>query len=379
MRRNSGSVGYSGAHTSPGTPEYGDGGEFPKPWSSERVPLPASSSSSRRHISAAALMPFNSGRTLPSKWDDAERWITSPISGHGLVRTPVAQPQRRPKSKSGPLGLPGIVYESRYSPTMPGFDAGGNPRKFMEHSPLTTGVFVPDGVSIRYGSSIVAATKCVGDDKVNDAAAEEEESPAAAGDVRRRDSATQMSPEGSGCSSSDARFSFSAMPSTTPAAFAPPAVKDEVRDVQVDRGTTTSSHGKQSRPRKAKKTPNNAESFRSSPWNASEASKDAAKMRREEAKIAAWENLQKAKAEAAIRELEMRLEKKRSASMDKIMRKLRASQMKAESMRNSLSENREDSDKASGSGSGSGSSSSSSRRMFVNVLSVRNWFVCRRN
>ncbi|KAI4982340.1 hypothetical protein ZWY2020_022832 [Hordeum vulgare] len=36
------------------------------------------------------------------------------------------------------------------------------------------------------------------------------------------------------------------------------------------------------------------------------------KCKREEAKITAWENLQKAKAEAAIRKLEMKLEKKRN-------------------------------------------------------------------
>ncbi|KAJ1419131.1 Remorin, C-terminal [Sesbania bispinosa] len=56
-------------------------------------------------------------------------------------------------------------------------------------------------------------------------------------------------------------------------------------------------------------------------------------LQREEAKIIAWESLQKAKAEAAIRKLEMKLEKKRSSSMDKILNKLRRAQMKAEKMR----------------------------------------------
>ncbi|KAL5131682.1 hypothetical protein HKD37_12G034510 [Glycine soja] len=45
------------------------------------------------------------------------------------------------------------------------------------------------------------------------------------------------------------------------------------------------------------------------------------KAKSEEAKISAWENLQKAKAEAAIRKLEMKLEKRRASSMDKIMNK----------------------------------------------------------
>lgn len=157
MRRNSGSsFRNSGAYTSPGTPEYGDNnvGELPKTWSSERVPT-SSSSTSRRHVSAAALMPFNSGRTLPSKWDDAERWITSPISGYGAFKNSIAQPQRRPKSKSGPLGPTGLGYLPNYSPTVAAHE-GGKMRNFMVNSPLTTGVFVPDGLSVHYEAGIGA-------------------------------------------------------------------------------------------------------------------------------------------------------------------------------------------------------------------------------
>ncbi|KAI7982013.1 hypothetical protein LOK49_Contig3G00003 [Camellia lanceoleosa] len=42
------------------------------------------------------------------------------------------------------------------------------------------------------------------------------------------------------------------------------------------------------------------------------------------------------KAEAAIRKLEMKLEKKRSLSMDKIMKKLRSAYKKAQEMRRSV-------------------------------------------
>lgn len=149
MRRNSSSIGNSGAYTSPGTPEYGDnyGRGVAKGWSSERVPLPTNSS--KRHISAAALMPFNSGRALPSKWDDAERWITSPLSGYGVCKTSTVQPERRPKSKSGPLGTAGVVYLPSYSPTVPAL-GGGSGSNFMAGSPLTTGVLMPDGLSIHY-------------------------------------------------------------------------------------------------------------------------------------------------------------------------------------------------------------------------------------
>lgn len=95
--------------------------------------------------------------------------------------------------------------------------------------------------------------------------------------------------------------------------------------------------------------------------------KNICRFRREEAKITAWENLQKAKAEAEIRKLEvifsftktrnidvlttsaktlvdycklfavlqMKLEKIRTSSMDKIMNKLRSAQRKAQEMRSS--------------------------------------------
>jgi hypothetical protein len=50
--------------------------------------------------------------------------------------------------------------------------------------------------------------------------------------------------------------------------------------------------------------------------------------------------LQKAKAEAAIRKLEMKLEKKRSSSMEKIMRKVKSAEKRAEEMRRSVLDNR---------------------------------------
>lgn len=149
MRRNSGSsLTISGAYTtSPGTPEYDDY-RLNKGWSSEHLPLP--SNGSRRHVSSTALMPFNSGRTLPSKWDDAERWITSPFSGYDSFKNSVARP---PKSKSGPLGPTGVVYLGpSYSPA----NLGRNVRNYMANSPLTTGVFVADGLSVHYESEVDA-------------------------------------------------------------------------------------------------------------------------------------------------------------------------------------------------------------------------------
>ncbi|KAL3646288.1 hypothetical protein CASFOL_011468 [Castilleja foliolosa] len=363
MTRNHGSsFRHSGPYTSPGTPEYGhinNAEDLPKTWSSERAP-PPTSSSSRRHISAAALMPFNSGRALPSKWDDAERWITSPVSGYGAFKNSIANQaphHRRSKSKSGPLG-----------PTEPDpHDEGGSVRSgFMGSSPLTTGVLVPDGcLSVSYGTGIGVKSDSVflgyntnniinnmtrstsvprlsnlvnegsvqssqDDNKVDGTKDEDDEE----GHVSRRDVATQMSPQESTHSSSRVRLSFSNLASSIANTRQNHSSRDDVRDVQVDKGTTSSKQSKKLGLRRMGST--NTDDSPS--WNVEEASKNISKLQREEAKINAWENLQKAKAEAAIRKLEVKLEKKRSGSMDKITNKLRAAQMRAQAMRDLLSD-----------------------------------------
>ncbi|KAL3813621.1 hypothetical protein ACJIZ3_014889 [Penstemon smallii] len=389
MRRN------SGAYTSPGTPEYGDVGEIPITWSSERVPFP--NNSRKRHITAAALIPLNGGRTLPSKWDDAERWITSPVSGYGAFKNSFPQPQRRPKSKSGPLA-PGLGYLSNNSPIGNVLE-GGNARNFTVNSPLTTGVLVPDGLSIHYNGGISAksnsmygdnnitrSTSVPGlsdlisetsvqssqDDRLDGVVEEEDQIPRA---VSRRDMATQMSPDESTHSSNQLEgLSFSTLSNSRPTSVrlhGNPASKDEIRDVQVDKGTTTTAKPSKKHGVRKTKDLTNVKDLPSA-WNINEASKNTSKLQREEAKITAWENLQKAKAEAAIRKLEMKLEKKRSASMDKIMSKLRAAQMKAEAIRNTLSENDEH------------RSSKTSRRwiscfLSVKICSISKCFRCRKH
>ncbi|XP_047968408.1 uncharacterized protein LOC125212323 [Salvia hispanica] len=287
MKRNSKTVRFSGDYGSPGGVEYGD--RMPTSWSSERVANP----NVRRHVGGAAFMPFNSLRALPSKWDDAERWITSPISSYGAS----AQILRRPKSKSGPMGL-------------------------------TSGVTLPHGsISIRYNVKTSGGEISSRDEKPDSVA--KKESPISG--VKHKDMKTQINP--------DRRLSFSASPSLGPASLHQndvPASKDEVRDVQVDKGITTAGQPKKQEVIMVKDLIHIQNM--PSPWNADHYSKVTSKLQREDAKITAWENLQKAKAEAAVRELEMKLEKKKSASMDKIMNKLRASEMEAQAKRNLLSE-----------------------------------------
>ncbi|KAI7746669.1 hypothetical protein M8C21_028095 [Ambrosia artemisiifolia] len=311
--KNSSSFRNSGAYTSPGTPDYGDNNNmlgYQKGWCSERVPL---SNSSRRHISAAALMPFNSGRTLPSKWDDAERWITSPVSGVGGCKVLATPPQRRAKAKSGPLG-----------------------------SPLTTGVLVPSGLTFnnagavnavkQYGMSqsdnVPVWSELLIEPAYPDSQDEKDDENGVSRVASRRDMATQMS-----------------SPETSPTQIPPPLVEPnnhhsarlEIRDVQVDKGTTTTKQSKRHKT-KIKNTRSPEANDLALTWNTTEGEMKLSKLQKEDARITAWENLQNAKAEASIRKLEMKLEKKKSASMDRILNKHRAAQMKAEEMRRNMSE-----------------------------------------
>ncbi|KAJ0704126.1 putative remorin [Helianthus annuus] len=341
MNKDSASFRNSGAYSSPGTPEdYGDNN---KGWCSERVPLPDQSIySKQRRTSVNVLMPYNNGRTMPSKWEDAERWITSPVSGSGICKALPQPPQRRPKSKSGPLGATpgGDAYFSGYSPGFPLIE-GGRMNGIFAGSPLTTGVLVPNGYSFHHGgidengdSSVVFI-----DSSYPDSQDEKSDGRNVSRVVSRRDMATQMSPVGSPESSPKGRLLLSTSP--------PPPVERnshisagvEVRDVQVDKRVTMTKQPKR-HTKKMEKNGSTEVKDLALTWSpTTEGAMELSKLEKEEARITAWENLQNAKAEASIRKLEMKLEKKKSESMDKIMNKLEIAQMKAQEMRKSLSAN----------------------------------------
>ncbi|KAK9112766.1 hypothetical protein Scep_020285 [Stephania cephalantha] len=367
----------SGTFPSPGTPNYrqGNAGVVQKGWSSERVPLPGTSG--KRNVGVGQL-PFNNGRALPSKWEDAEKWIFSPVSGDRGSRPSAPQPQRRPKAKSGPLGPPGVAYHLMHSASMPVFQ-DGSVGGFLAGSPFSPGVMAADGlirrsncsgggasttdisypvlsdpcimrsVSVHGWSSghLSQSLPCGRDENLD---GHIDASTMVSRDASRRDMATQMSPEGSAHSSPSRRPSFIASPpSVLPIvelkSHRPP--KMEVRDVQVDgKLHLSSSWSKKYGVRWAEngfgsvgEWKNRSAENEAAAWEVSDGTKNISRVKREEAKIIAWENLQKAKAEAAIRKLEMKLEKKRSSSMDRIMKKLRLAQRKAQEMRTSISAN----------------------------------------
>ncbi|XP_022138778.1 uncharacterized protein LOC111009843 isoform X2 [Momordica charantia] len=323
--------------------------EIQKGWSSERVPLHKNSSS--KHMTTAFL-PFNNGRTLPSKWEDAERWIFSPVPKDGIVKPAVPPAQRRPKSKSGPLGFPGIAYNSLYSPGMPMLE-GSKEADFMsppfsagmvaanELAVHTSGHEADNPVETQPGMARSVSVHGCSQTTSQDSNGVDNSATIISRDVSRRDMSTQMSPDDNFKSSLGIRLPISvSAPSAQPIweLKSMSCLKSEVKDVEVDGRVTLTRWSKKHKSRipcKGQVHDKDAEPVICA-WDVSDTTKSISKVMREEAKITAWENLQKAKAEAAIRKLEMKLEKKRSSSMDKIINKLKYSQKKAQEMRNSV-------------------------------------------
>ncbi|GFY95933.1 remorin family protein [Actinidia rufa] len=319
MKNGSGSTRQIGTFPSPGTPNYrhtSTGAQ--KGWSSERVSL--HNNGNRKQVNPA-LLPFNNGRTLPSKWEDAERWIFSPVSGDGPVRpslsaaaeTAQVQEWASWASWARILGADGLSIRS---------GAGSGARIYPAHLEPC----MARSVSIHGCSELLSHSSLPGphgtDEKIDE---NKNEATNISRDVSRRDMATQMSPEGSHQSSPRRKPSFLTL--NFICSFHCAIGKCPALQVRSQGCAGKGSENDD----KWKKKDLEAES---SSWEVSEAAKNISKMKREEAKVNAWENLQKAKAEAAIRKLKMKLEKKRSSSMDRIVKKLRSAQKKAQEMRN---------------------------------------------
>ncbi|CAH9091415.1 unnamed protein product [Cuscuta europaea] len=317
-----------------------------------------------RRDSNTKTLPQSNGRTLPSKWIDAERWIISPISRDGAV-----------KSKSGPLRTPVIDL---YSPKELTSEEGKG-AYLQASSPSSTGVMDVDGLSIQYGGHGIGATLdscndlpitrsisvngcpelfCIS--SLSDFQDESDSKKVVDTNISRialKDMghmAAQMIPEGHNpsspkrCSSPPPTRS-SILPITEVQCFHSP--KEDTRNV-LDEQVTLTRWRKKHRIRIPGASvdifdywkSNAAIGVHSYGQEISKTANCLSQVKREEARITAWENLQKAKAEAAIQKFEVKLQKKRSTSMDKIMKKLRSAQKKAAEMRTSMlvGQNQED-------------------------------------
>uniref|UniRef100_A0A0D9XEG5 Remorin C-terminal domain-containing protein n=1 Tax=Leersia perrieri TaxID=77586 RepID=A0A0D9XEG5_9ORYZ len=360
---------------------------YQKGWSSERVPL--ASKGNRKYPGSSMAFPFSNGRTLPSKWEDAERWIFSPNSSDVFEKTSSA-PARRPKSKSGPLGPPG-KFGGQYSSVS--LLDNGKVGHLTTNSPFLAGVLLPehycgdkDNVG-RYKSKTageevsigVGGRSCIANggshatqsNRVRqrlDTAIESSQSlPRTQESVQdeqvgiaensvsvitpiilRKDAATQTSPNLSRSTSPSVSTPFIHLLTTHQVREKESCFSDVIRDVHIDDRVTLTRWSKKHDTRASSKNSTNVLEVKkktveskSSSWELTEA-KSISKIGREQEKIAAWEHLQKAKAEAAIKKLVMKIEKKRSSSLDKIWSTLRSAQRRAQAMHESAAANQDE-------------------------------------
>ncbi|KAM0874524.1 hypothetical protein ACQ4PT_037361 [Festuca glaucescens] len=372
----------SGVLTSPGTPNYNRRGTavagYQQGWTSERVPLPLNGHI--RHQGGSMALPYNNGRVLPSKWEDAERWIFSPNPHDTLSRNAVLQ-HRRPKSKSGPLGPPGrfgAPYSSVSSSTLLLHSSGvGNQ---AVHSPFLPGVLLPEHVSggssnsgddrrgasgedssngrggrscpvigghpsgwyMRdrhlLGSSLQSQSLPTSQEYTQDGQVTSDLETSNTPLILRKDVATQTSPDLSRSSSPNTRPSFSRTLSVQQvkemgSCFS----KLEIKDVQMDDRVTLTRWSKKHVSQGSDKNSTNIIEWKrktmeskSSTWEVTETAKCISKIDAEEATMTAWESMQNAKAEAAIQKLVIKLENKRSYSLDRIFNTLRSAHRKTQ-------------------------------------------------
>uniref|UniRef100_J3MY34 Remorin C-terminal domain-containing protein n=1 Tax=Oryza brachyantha TaxID=4533 RepID=J3MY34_ORYBR len=361
-----------------------------KGWSSERVPLP--SKGNRKYPGSSSMaFPFSNGRTLPSKWEDAERWIFSPNCGDVLDKTSFA-PARRPKSKSGPLGPPGKFGGGQYSSAS--LLDNGRVGHLTTNSPFLAGVLIPEQhycgekdsggrymsraageeVSIGTGGKLLLANggshatqsnrvcrqldtaiesshslpttqESVQDEQVG---ITEDSASIITPIILRKDAATQTSPNLSRSSSPSVSTPFIHLLTTHQVREKETCFSDVIRDVHMDDRVTLTRWSKKHVTRASSKNSTNVIEVKkktveskSSSWELTD-SKSISKVEKEQEKIAAWEHLQKAKSEAAIQKLVMKIEKKRSSSLDKIWNTLRSAQRRAQVMRETSATNQDE-------------------------------------
>ncbi|KAG9135194.1 hypothetical protein Leryth_013487 [Lithospermum erythrorhizon] len=304
-----------------------------KGWSSERVPHHKGYNQSHGY---APLLPYSSSRVLPSKWEDAERWILSPVPRDTIqtIQKPstIEQQQKGPKAKSGPIGPPGSSYYTLNTQAVPMPDAG-NLHNVAANLPFSTRVMPADvmpvrcltqgrddnlhepwiarSISVNGYTDMVSQSSLTGPQGIEEADFTRDAATDISCAGSRRDMGTQMSP----CSSPGERSSCStSTPSVLPILELQGVhfSKLETRDVQVDKRVTVTRSPKKNKGRILGGRSGNADDWkkkaaewRCSSWEFLDTAKSISKIKRDEARITAWENLQRAKAEAAIRKLEV--------------------------------------------------------------------------
>ncbi|CAL4928726.1 unnamed protein product [Urochloa decumbens] len=290
----------------------------------------------KRSAAVAALLPPFS-RPTPSKWDDAEKWISSPTSN----RTGRAGPATGTVPKKSALAFP---------------EHGGRPpavAKVVSDVPTNTGPLVKNSDGLAQSDLFKPAQSA----SIIDEPAPEIRS------VSMRDMGTEMTPIASQEPSRTGTPIIASSPTSsrtpTPQRTTEFSIsnidsnkemseeelqmntRQEIMDLGQRLGKTTvaawaskeekaATHFKSTTTDKVVDINREA---RATDWQEAEKAKYLARFQREEVKIQAWENHQKAKIEAEMKRVEAKIERKRAREQDRLSHKLAAVSHRAEAKR----------------------------------------------
>ncbi|GAB4848178.1 hypothetical protein Ancab_002846 [Ancistrocladus abbreviatus] len=345
--------------------------------------LPFEFQKAERALQRVPLAPFS--KPAPSKWDDAQKWISSPSNRLKTSQTQAGQGPRRASNfsygcKQSSTSF-GEVLEQRLVPfeepdtkridlsqvkkenganksvsweslPYPSVDAYGKPVFLIENSINEPAISLSQHES---SISIQTATTFVSP-------------PSTAKSVSMRDMGTEMTPiasqEPSRVGTPVKAMSPSCSPTSSRSLTPPLDLKNDFLDLnkkelsekEIQLRTRReimvlgTQLGKMNIAAWASKEedkdassslknvimeqlPKSMADARAEAWEEAEKAKYMARFEREELKIQAWENHQKAKTEAEMRKIEVEVERMRAKAQDKLMSKLAAARHKAEEKR----------------------------------------------
>ncbi|XP_044983187.1 uncharacterized protein LOC123449893 [Hordeum vulgare subsp. vulgare] len=287
---------------------------------------------------SALLPPFS--RPTPSKWDDAEKWISSPTAnrtGRVMSATGFA-----PKKTTFALPEHGAC-----PPAV---------AKVVAEVPRNTGTFADDSVGFTQPDSIKPAETAP--------TVDEPEPEQAIRSVSMRDMGTEMTPIASQEPSRTGTPIIASSPTSsrtpTPQRSVESGVgtidsskmgmseeelqlntRKEIIDLGERLGKTTIAAWASKEERAtanfanvpADKAVEIDRETRAADWQEAEKAKYLARFQREEVQIQAWENHQRAKIEAEMKRVEAKMERKRAREHDRLARKMASARRRAEAKR----------------------------------------------
>ncbi|XP_066306790.1 uncharacterized protein [Miscanthus floridulus] len=258
----------------------------------------------KRSTTVAALLPPFS-RPTPSKWDDAEKWISSPTSN----RTGRAGPTAGTVPKKSALAFP---------------EHGGRPpavAKVVTDVPTNAGPLVKNSDGLAHPDLLKPA---------HNASIVDGPAPAVRS-VSMRDMGTEMTPI---ASQEPSRTATPIIISTPTSSRTPtPQRTTEFSVSNIDSNKMEMSEEELQISTRQEIMDLGERENRAADWQEAEKAKYLARFQREEAKIQAWENLQKAKIEAEMKRIEAKIERKRAREQDRLASKLAAVSHRAEAKR----------------------------------------------